>query len=585
VEIRQSEHLDGGTVVPTLAMDHQILTVLNGIPAMVGYWDRHERNQFANDAYVGWVGRTPEQIRGLHMREVVGDDAYDENLPFIQGVLAGLPQLFGQTIINATGQSCQVQVSYVPDVRAGGVEGFFVLVTDITERVIAERREHADADRYRALAGSIPSGFVLLFDSDLRYIIAEGQELANFGYTSAGLEGRTIHEALSPELAAEMEPRYRAALAGREVGWKRKVGQRTFSLTARPVKSGEGISAGLVVAVDVTERLQREKTWAALHEIATAVARSAAPMDVAERVASILKRLFSVDSAAVVRFTGANTAEIVAMAPILPPEISRTQTFAPGDSSAVARVAFSGKPSMVEYEREVGPVGDRLLAGGFMAGAAAPIRVHGELWGTIVLTSRTRHGVSEAMLDRLSEFAELVEIAIGNTEAWAALEHEASTDALTGLLNRRAFEASLSRELEAADVRGRPLSVIVLDLDRFKDVNDTFGHPAGDAVLIEVARRLRRTARQDETLARLGGEEFAWLLPGTKGEDALQAAERARRAIASAPFPGIGALTVSVGVCELADVGKAQLMDSVDRALYRAKQQGRNGSVRYRSGQ
>lgn len=563
-------------------MDSRILAVLNGVPAMVGYWDPELRNQVANDAYVGWIGRTPEQIRGLHMRDVVGEDAYREDLPYIAGVLEGRPQLFGKTIVNAAGQRRHAQVSYVPDLRDGQVSGFFVLITDITDRIVAERREHRDASRYRALASSIPSVFVLLFDSDLRYIIAEGQELAAFGHTPAELEGRTIHEALSPQLAAELEPRYRAALAGDEVTWKRSIGHRTFSLTARPVNSEEGITAGLVVAVDVTERLQREQTWAALHEIATAVARSVAPVDIAERVAAILQRLFSVDSAAVVRFTGAGSADIVAMAPGLPPEIKRAQDFGPEDSSAVARVALTGKPSIVNYRHDDGRVGAQLLAGGFRNGAAAPIRVHGELWGAVALTSRSVDGVTEPMLDRLAEFAELVEIAIGNTEAWAALEHNASTDSLTGLLNRRAFEAGLALELEKARLHGTPLSAIVLDVDRFKTVNDTFGHPAGDDVLVEVAARLRRTARQGELVARLGGEEFVWLLPGTSGADAIRAAERARQAIGAMDFPGVGAVTVSAGVCELADVGRARLLDRADRALYQAKKQGRNRTVLYR---
>lgn len=551
---------------------------------MVGYWDRELRNRLANDAYVGWVGQTPEQVRGLHMRDVVGEAAYRENLPYLAGVLEGRPQLFGKTIVNASGQSRQAQISYMPDVQDGRVQGFFVLVTDITDRVLAERREHRDVARYRALASSIPSVFVLLFDADLRYIIAEGQELAAFGHVPADLEGRTIHEALSPELAAELEPRYRAALAGKEVGWTRKIGQRTFSLTARPVDSADGISAGMVVAVDITDRLQREQTWAALHEIATAVARSAAPLDIAARVAAILQRLFAVDSAAVVRFTGSRSASIIAMAPRLPPEVDRAQTFAPGDRSAAATVAFTGKPAIVEYTPEGGPVGEQLFAGGFRTGAAAPIRVHGDLWGAIVLTSRSRDGVSGPMLDRLAEFAELVEIAIGNTEAWELLEHKASTDALTGLLNRRAFESRLARELEAADTDGAPLSLVVLDIDRFKNVNDSFGHPAGDEVLIEVAARLRNTCRKGEVLARLGGEEFVWMLPGTDGEDAVRAAERARQSIAAAPFPGVGALTISAGVCELADAGKAPLMDRADQALYRAKRYGRNSTVRYRSG-
>ncbi|WP_146068892.1 diguanylate cyclase [Arthrobacter sp. ZGTC131] len=581
---RQSEPTDGDPSAPVAATARQISAVLNSLPAMIGYWDRELRSRFANDAYVGWIGRTPEQIRGLHMRDVVGEEAFRENQSYLAGVLAGKQQLFGQTIVNASGQTRQAQISYMPDVQDGQVQGFFVMVTDITDRVLAERREHRDASRYRALASSIPSVFVLLFDADLRYIIAEGQELAAFGHAPAELEGRTIHEVLSPELAAELEPRYRAALAGEEVGWTRKIGQRTFSLTARPVDAADGISAGMVVAVDITDRLQRERTWAALHEIATAVARSAAPLDISVRVAAILQRLFAVDSAAVVRFTGSRSADIVAMAPRLPAEVDRVQTFAPGDTSAAATVAFTGKPAIVAYEPGRGPVGEQLFAGGFRAGAAAPIRVHGELWGAIVLTSRARDGVSGSMLDRLAEFAELVEIAIGNTEAWEMLEHKASTDALTGLLNRRAFESRLARELEAADTSGAPLSLVVLDIDSFKKVNDSFGHPAGDEVLIEVASRLRDTSRKGEVLARLGGEEFVWMLPGTGGEDAVQAAERARRSISTAPFPGIGALTISAGVCELADAGKAHLMDRADQALYRAKQYGRNSTVRYRDG-
>lgn len=582
MENRQSERTDGEPPAPVAATDRHISAVLNGLPAMVGYWDRELRNRLANDAYVGWVGRTPEQVRGLHMRDVVGEDAYRANLPYLAGVLEGRPQLFGKTIVNASGQTRQAQISYMPDVKDGSVQGFFVLVTDITDRVLAERREHRDVSRYRALASGVPSVFVLLFDADLRYIIAEGQELAAFGHTPADLEGRTIHEVLSPELAAELEPRYRAALAGEEVQWKRKIGQRTFRLTARPVDSEDGISAGMVVAVDITDRLQREQTWAALHEIATAVARSAAPLDISARVAAILQRLFAVDSAAVVRFTGSRSARIIAMAPRLPAEVDRNQTFEPGDRSAAAAVAFTGKPAIVAYSPEGGQVGEQLSPA--VSGPAQPPHPGArELWGAIVLTSRTKDGVSGSMLDRLAEFAELVEIAIGNTEAWELLEHRASTDALTGLFNRRAFESRLARELEAADTSGAPLSLVLLDIDRFKNVNDSFGHPAGDEVLIEVAARLRETSRKGEVLARLGGEEFVWMLPGPTARTP-SGGRQARQSIAAAPFAVVGAVTISAGVCELADAGKAHLMDRADQALYRAKRYGRNSTVRYRSG-
>ncbi|MEW9873087.1 diguanylate cyclase [Arthrobacter sp. HS15c] len=547
---------------------------------MLGHWDRQFRTIHATDAITGWIGHTPGQIRGLHLRDIVGDEFFADAEPYLRAVLSGEPQAFGRRIANAAGQTRHVQVTCAPDTSDGGVRGFFVFITDVTGRVAAERIRQRDAERYRALAASIPGVFVLLFDSELRYIIAEGQELAAFGYSAAELEGRTIFESVEPGLARELEPRYRAALAGQEVSWTRRIGPRTFSLTSRPVQSDEGISAGMVVALDITDRVHREKTWAALHDIATAVARSASPEDVATRVAAVLRRLFSVDSAAVVRFAGDSQAEIVAMAPELPANVSRTHQLTPEDSSATARVAFTGKPALVSYDG-AGGLGDQMLAGGFLSGAGAPIRVNGGLWGTIVLTSRSSVGVTPAMLDRLAEFADLVEIAVGNSEAWAALEHKASTDPLTGLLNRRALEKVLSHELDAATAASHRISLIVLDIDNFKSTNDLFGHQAGDDVLVEVVRRLQQATGDGEILARFGGEEFVWLLPGTGGEDALKAAERARRLIAAIPFPGVGALTISAGVCELADTGGEPLIACADQALYRAKSEGRNNSVRY----
>ena len=118
---------------------------------------------------------------------------------------------------------------------------------------------------------------------------------------------------------------------------------------------------------------------------------------------------------------------------------------------------------------------------------------------------------------------------------------------------------------------------MLLDLDGFKAVNDRFGHQAGDRVLIEVGRRLVRIARRGEAISRIGGEEFAWILPRTDGAGTAAAAGRALRAISDAPFEGVGTLTVSAGVCELADAGSPEeLVRLADRMLYRAKADGRN---------
>ena len=90
---------------------------------MVAYWDRDQRNQHVNDAVAEWTARTPDQIRGLHMREVLGDTLYEENLPHISAALEGEPQLYGRTLVDVAGQRRHVQVQYVPDLRDGQVLG------------------------------------------------------------------------------------------------------------------------------------------------------------------------------------------------------------------------------------------------------------------------------------------------------------------------------------------------------------------------------------------------------------------------------------------------------------------------------
>lgn len=163
----------------------------------------------------------------------------------------------------------------------------------------------------------------------------------------------------------------------------------------------------------------------------------------------------------------------------------------------------------------------------------------------------------------------------------AELEHMATHDPLTGMLNRRAFQERLRAEIARAERHQRPLSVAILDLDDFKQVNDRFGHDVGDRVLADAAQRLVAVARRDEHIARIGGEEFGWILPECATAGACAAAERARRAISSAPFGEAGRLTLSAGVCELGEGGRDfdSLYRGADQALYAAKRAGRDRTV------
>jgi diguanylate cyclase (GGDEF)-like protein len=157
----------------------------------------------------------------------------------------------------------------------------------------------------------------------------------------------------------------------------------------------------------------------------------------------------------------------------------------------------------------------------------------------------------------------------------------AMVDELTGLKNRRSFFDAIESVIAASRRRGKPVALALLDLDHFKDVNDTLGHVAGDGVLREVSKRIEDTLRQEQIVGRIGGEEFAVLLPDTTPSQALVAIERVRRAIGDTPVvlsSGVAVeITMSGGISALPDGAPVNhAMQQADRAMYRAKKLGRN---------
>jgi diguanylate cyclase (GGDEF)-like protein/PAS domain S-box-containing protein len=163
------------------------------------------------------------------------------------------------------------------------------------------------------------------------------------------------------------------------------------------------------------------------------------------------------------------------------------------------------------------------------------------------------------------------------------LERLATHDPLTGLANRRLFDERLDQEMADAIRHSRSLAVAILDLDRFKEVNDQFGHPAGDRALSDTAKRLQRVLRRGDLLARVGGEEFAWILPEVHSHGAWAAVERARHSVGDQPYEGIGQLTISIGVALRADLADAAVLyEHADESLYRAKREGRDRSIMWR---
>ena len=187
-------------------------------------------------------------------------------------------------------------------------------------------------------------------------------------------------------------------------------------------------------------------------------------------------------------------------------------------------------------------------------------------------------GITEDVTERKRHEDQLEAQRKALEEAYLHLQEVVVTDPLTGAKNRRGLEAALERAVDDARRHGRPVSAVAIDIDHFKFYNDTYGHPAGDSVIVAVATIVQRTLRPTDLGARVGGEEFTVLLPDTDRAGAEAAAERIRRAVAHARWQHVP-VTASFGCATWTPAGgqpPAELLTDADRALYQSKRDGRN---------
>ncbi|HIJ78743.1 MAG: response regulator [Desulfobulbaceae bacterium] len=204
---------------------------------------------------------------------------------------------------------------------------------------------------------------------------------------------------------------------------------------------------------------------------------------------------------------------------------------------------------------------------------------------SIIMLTANNHNEVEALENGADDYIVKPfqkEVLLARIRRWlevAEQRHGANIDPLTGVFNRRTFSIMLTQEEERALRYNRPVSAVIMDIDHFKKVNDTYGHHIGDSVLAEMALILRETCRHSDLVVRWGGEEFAILLPETGDEEAIIFAEKARLKIAERSFHLAGHLTASFGVAQLRKNDEIGMMKRADNALYRAKEKGRNKVV------
>jgi diguanylate cyclase (GGDEF)-like protein len=230
---------------------------------------------------------------------------------------------------------------------------------------------------------------------------------------------------------------------------------------------------------------------------------------------------------------------------------------------------------ILEYGDQTEPAGD---VPQILAGLAVPIPGEPESLGLLSVFSRTSQNPFDSVevLDEIEALALRAGPAIENASRFREARHQADLDALTGLHNRRYFHETLARETARAQRYNRRLALIVFDLDEFKAINDRIGHLAGDSVLADVAERVRDVVRHVDIACRVGGDEFAVVLPESTLAEAEQLYRRIQSAVSSRPISHAGQLLLSAGIAELrAQDDPVAFFQRADDALYRAKEGGK----------
>ncbi len=471
---------------------------------------------------------------------------------------------------------------------AGEVVGFLKIMRDQTEKLHAEVRLEEQRDLLSAVIDSLPGVFYMFDEDGLKLWNRELERVT--GFSANELRAATSEDLLvdAGQLPEHLEEIRRVGNLSVELELRTKGGpgipylftSQRVVLDDAPLVLGLGIEmADQVEGRQLLERFALEQ--AAVAELAAytlTTADTQAVLDLAtRRVAETLEAAH----VRIVEFAPGTEQEEASVAAEPgrepegePPELLGAEH--PGDDSA------SGSGDVLELpEAELAPFGLR-------SGVRTYIRGPKRLFGFVEVLSERENAFSSDDITFLQSVAFLLAGALETQRLHRELERRAETDDLTGLLNRMAFEHRLIAALGRAERQGTSVAVLFVDLDKFKTVNDTYGHQAGDEVLEQAAQRLRETVRSWDVVGRHGGDEFVLFLPDVRSRDeVVHVAERLLKAFSS-PFTAAGrdhhiGATIGISLYPEDGTDSDRLLICADDALYRGKAEGRHSFHFFRS--
>ena len=395
---------------------------------------------------------------------------------------------------------------------------------------------------------------------DANGVITQWNQMATelYGYTAAEATGRSPNFLVPEEYGREAEE---------SSGDSRDGQQMQQYLTTRQRKDGRLVEVSMTISPIVTDAGQVLGTVALARDIS-------AMMRIQTQLTESEHRM---NEAQALAHVGSWDWDLILEFPTWTNELSRIYGYPidhmPSGEDLFARVHPDDRELLAEKIREA------------KAGHDNRVEYRIELPTGVTRYVQARH---HTRFDEEGEPMEVHGIVLDVTERRHyedELERLATHDSLTGLPNRRTFDQRFELELARARRDGIHMSLAVIDIDKFKRINDTFGHQAGDHVLSRVGTLFASQVREDELIARVGGEEFAWILHGTDSTDAWVAVERARALIAAEDFSEVGPVTISAGICTLTPgMDQVALYRNADLALLEAKRSGRDRVITARDG-
>lgn len=544
---------------------------------------------FVNEAYCRFAGEARETLIGeFFLSNVHKEDLEVTKAHLTMENIASQSEPLEYRIVDSSGNIHWLQWVNRPIYdESGSLHEILSIGRDITERKKMEEELRKNEAELRALFAAMHD-VVIVYDRDGRYLQIAPTNASLLYKPADEMIGKTLHEVLPVKQADLILQSIHQTLDEKKthsLDYNLNINniEIWFSATISPLLDDTVI----LVAHDITNRKKMEEVMERqARELAALYATSLdinAQINLSSLLHSIVERATSLLDARIgvlyLLQPDGNTLRMVVSFNL--PEEYQGISLQLGEGLS-GRIAQTGKPLIVDdYSKWSGRV-EPFARGPFRQVLGVPLKIKKRVIGVINISDDQRVGpFTEDEVGLLSLFADQAAIAIENARLFDEVQRLSITDELTGLNNRRHFFELAGKEFERACRYKHPLSAMMIDTDRFKQINDSLGHAVGDQVLQEIGHRFRDKLRKIDIVGRYGGDEFAILLPESDLESSLNIAERLRRCVADLPVNTIQGpllVTISVGVAALSSDCQSlkKLLERADQAMYLAKQKGTN---------